>query len=208
MPEFNEEVRQVVEIDADGTCKVRRYVQGWGFQRDVLAWKETFSIPKDAARSLLDRLYAYFSDNPIIADATDIGFFTIVIDCGDGSRIRYRMSICLAIPTPEGDLGHLIRAALNRDFLYLFDCGAHEPCYRYVLVSFQRGGKTYWYQTDKDLSLHPGDHVRVPVGEKRTLKTAVVEEVHTFSDADVPMDPHRVRFIEGILPENKNPDQG
>lgn len=29
--QFNEEVRQVVEIDADGMGTLRRYVQGFGF---------------------------------------------------------------------------------------------------------------------------------------------------------------------------------
>ncbi|GEM_PF-2065276 len=198
LPQFNEEVRQVVEINADGTGTIRRYVQGFGFRRDVLAYKEAVPLEPDVAEDLLSRIASFFTAGPSCF-ATDIGDFTLRITFEDGSVLSRTESICMETPTQNGDLGHLIRKAFHRDFLYLFDCGEYEPRYRYALVIFAPGGRTYWYQVPENMHLSPGNKVLVPVGEERKPKMATVQEVHRFSDSDVPMDPDLVKEVLSVV---------
>lgn len=128
-PEPEDEVEQRLTITSKGRVWLSRYKFGDGSWQYKLVEKRSFNIPKDAARMILTAIGEYFSQNPLIDFATDVGSWELTLTDTFGKECKAEGPLVMDLQTDHGGLSNLIRDALGLHDLFAFDGNDEEDEY-------------------------------------------------------------------------------
>lgn len=186
-PEPDEERIQKVTVSASGKV----YITMKNYEGKTLR-REQISISPEEAIVWLNNVNIHLS---VLIDSmmiTDVGSWDAEIV--NEKDEEYRMSGCLT----EGDnwldkYSDELREMVDMPELYAFNEVSYSPT-RLCSCEFEYGGKQYYYKTN-DKSIHIGDMVLVPVGNKGAKKEARVTNMENLDEADPPMDLDKIKEI-------------
>lgn len=125
-PGPGDEVEQHFTISANGRVWFSAYAADYRSGKDIKTRTKNFSIGKDAAMEVLNKVSTYFSEEYTEVFATDIGSWNLKITNTDGKTYEYKGSACAKFEVSGIDLSDLIRDALGIQDLYVFD-GNDKP---------------------------------------------------------------------------------
>ena len=196
-PEDSEELQQRLTINDRGDV----YITYYNWQSKSLR-KERFVIPFYDAIEIIqktNRVFAVFDPSIIV---TDVGSWDLTIQDNEGNDYKFSGSLLSDTDPILIDLSCIIRNALKRDNLFVFDGGYHTEMYRIYHCSFDFGGKSYCYFSDDD-NIRIGDTVFVPVGKENETATARVisiEYVDSAEELPIPEDKIKRIFVRANGP--------
>ena len=121
MPEPSDDAEQRMTITADGRVWLTSYAYG-DVTKYILQEQKRMRDTPEVGQALLDATGRYFSNNPIVAMATDVGDWRLELTNSDGDRYRYSGSLV----EDRTGLSDFIRKALNLPYLWVFDGGKIE----------------------------------------------------------------------------------
>lgn len=125
-PELEDEVEQHLTINSEGRIWFSAYAFGAGFGKYTKTRSKNYSIEKNAATEVLNKVVAYFSEGYDEIAATDIGDWVMELTNTEGETYKFRGSLCADFEIDGVDLSDLVRDTLDMQDLYVFD-GNNKP---------------------------------------------------------------------------------
>lgn len=83
--------------------------------------RRRFKVEPSTARRLLDLVAAYFSENPILCFATDVGMWELTLLNEDGDSFKYGGSLCRDLLQGDVRLSKELRESLGLPDFFAFD---------------------------------------------------------------------------------------
>ena len=189
-PEDSEELQQRLTINDRGDV----YITYYNWQSKILR-KERFVIPFCDAIEIIQKTNRLFAVSNPTLKVTDVGSWELTIQNDDGNDYKLSGSLLADTDPMLIDLSCIIRNALKRDNLLVFDGGYHTEMYRVCHCSFDFGGKSYCYFSDDD-NIRIGDTVFVPVGKENGTATARVLSIEYVDSAnELPLPEDKIKQV-------------
>ena len=137
IPAPDDEVEQHLTICADGRVFLSKYAFGDGFDKHRLIERVSKRIAPEKVSFILSEIAEYYVENPIRAEATDVGNWQLVMTYADGSVEKDRGSLF-----PMGgkleDISDAIRLHLDMPDLLCFDGKASSDRIENIKVEYSR----------------------------------------------------------------------
>ena len=189
-PEDSEELQQRLTINDRGDV----YITYYNWQSKTLR-KERFVIPFCDAIEIIQKTNRLFAVSDPTLKVTDVGSWKLTIQNDEGNDYKFSGSLLSDTDPMLIDLSCIIRNALNRNNLLVFDGGYHSEMYRVCHCSFDFGGKSYCYFSDDD-NIRIDDTVFVPVGKENGTATARVLSIEYVDSADeLPLPEDKIKQV-------------
>lgn len=149
-PEPNDDTEQHLTINSDGRVWFSSYTFGDGINNHTKSTNDSFSIDKNVASKILDKVESYFSNDYYDVFATDIGYWEMELTNFEDETFKFKGSLCSDFEVDGVDLSDLIRDTLNMQNLFVFDGNNKPDIINRISLDYHRLTKIYPNEILKD----------------------------------------------------------
>ena len=136
--EPTDEIEQHLTISNDGRVWFSAYAFGEEKDKYTKVRGRNFSIDRNTAQKMLNKVANYFQNEYTETLATDIGDWFLELTNNDGTICKFRGSLWDRFYYEDESLSDVVRETLGMDGLYVFDGKSNQNKIMRVMLEYQR----------------------------------------------------------------------